>query len=173
VAATPPDGSPAEIRYRPIGHVETPHRSPAGAPIQPSGARGVRGTIRLRAGLEPALDGLEGFSHLILVYHCHRAGAARLAVTPYLDDRPRGVLATRAPARPNPIGLSVVRLVAVRADSLEVEDVDLLDGTPLLDIKPFVPAFDMPEGEVRFGWLEECLRQAVSARADERFHGGG
>lgn len=161
------------ITYTPIGTVETPYRNPEGTPIQPAGARGVRGTVRLRPDLEPALEGLSGFSHLILLYHCHRAGTARLRCTPYLDDQPRGVLATRSPARPNPIGLSVVRLVAVRGATLEVEDVDLLDGTPLLDLKPFVPAFDLPEGEVRTGWLEGRLAAATNARADGRFHREG
>ena len=159
-----------EVRYRPIGVVRSPHREPRGTPIQPAGARGVRGRVELDPALEPALQDLEGFSHVILLYHCHRAGAPQLRVAPYLDEESHGLLATRAPSRPNSIGLSVVRLVAVRGPVLEVEDVDVLDGTPLLDLKPFVPAFDVPPGPVRTGWLEDRLADVESRTADDRFH---
>jgi tRNA-Thr(GGU) m(6)t(6)A37 methyltransferase TsaA len=173
MAGDPDETSATAVTYHPIGVVESPHRDPSGTPIQPAGARGVRATVRLRPELEPALDGLAGFSHLILVFHCHRATAGPLRCTPYLDNEPHGLFATRSPARPNPIGLSVVRLVAVRGATLEIEDVDLLDGTPVLDVKPFVPTFDQPAGEVRVGWLEGRVDTAPSARADDRFHRDG
>ncbi len=162
---------PDAISYRPIGVIRSPHADPVDAPIQPAGARGVRGTVEVDAALEPALEDLEGFSHVVLLYHCHRAAEAKLRVIPYLGDVGHGVLATRAPARPNPIGLSVVRLVGVRGPVLDIEDVDVLDGTPLLDVKPFVPAFDVPEGPIRIGWLEGRSGNAGSATADGRFHG--
>jgi tRNA-Thr(GGU) m(6)t(6)A37 methyltransferase TsaA len=115
------------------------------------------------------LKDLAGFSHLILLYHFHRAGPARLTVTPFLDDAPHGVFATRAPARPNPIGLSVVRLVGVEGLVLHLTDVDVLDQTPLIDLKPYVPAFDQPDGPVRVGWLSGRAAGAATAAADERF----
>jgi len=159
----------APICYRPIGVLHSPWREATGTPIQPLGARGVRGSAVLFPEWAPALTDLDGFSHVILLYHCHRAGEPSLLVTPYLDARPHGVLATRAPARPNPIGLSVLRLVAVEGTVLTLEDVDILDGTPLLDVKPFVPAFDVPEGDVRIGWLAERAAAARAAAADGRF----
>lgn len=157
------------VCYRPIGVLHSAWREAAGTPIQPAGARGVRGTVVLHPELAPALTDLDGFSHVILLYHCHRAAQASLLVTPYLDAHPHGVLATRAPARPNPIGLSVLRLLAVEGTKLILEDVDILDGTPVLDLKPFVPAFDVPDGEVRVGWLAERAAQAGTAAADRRF----
>lgn len=160
----------ATIEYTAIGFAETPHESAAGTPIQPAGARGVRGVIRLRPELEPAVQGLEGFSHLSVLFHCDRARPARLVITPYLGDVECGVFATRSPSRPNPIGLSVVRLIAVSGTVLEIEDVDLLNGTPILDLKPYVPAFDVPTTEVRIGWLEGRDGRTSSARADDRFH---
>jgi tRNA-Thr(GGU) m(6)t(6)A37 methyltransferase TsaA len=158
-----------EIAYRPIGVLRTPFSEAEGAPVQPSGARGEAGTAELAPELAPGLADLEGFSHLILLYHCHLAGECRLVVRPFLDRAEHGVFAVRAPARPNPIGLSVVRLVKVEGATLHLADVDMLDGTPLLDVKPYVPEFDRPAGEVRTGWLEGKGQEARTARADRRF----
>lgn len=160
-----------DITYTPIGILHTPFTKPQGMPIQPKGARGVRGELELDPRFEAGLADIEGFSHLILLYHFHAAGETKLTVTPYLDTASHGVFATRAPARPNSLGLSVVKLVGVRGSVLELEDVDVLDGTPVLDVKPYVPAFDTPVSEVRSGWLEEKGSDAGDARADERFHG--
>lgn len=159
------------VSYAPIGVARSPHADAAGAPIQPSGARGQVGQIILRPELAEGLRDLEGFSHLIVIYHCHQSGPARLLVTPFLDKAAHGVFATRAPARPNAIGLSVVRLAGVRDNVIDILDVDLLDGTPILDVKPLVPAFDLPEGPVRVGWLATRADQADQARADDRFAG--
>lgn len=137
-------------------------------PIQPAGAAGVRGRVEVKPAYAAGLKDLAGFSHVILLYHFHRAGKASLRVRPFLDSKVRGVFATRAPARPNAIGLSVVRLRRVRKNVLFVEDLDVLDGAPLLDIKPHVPAF-APAGPVRTGWLEKQKRRARSHRADARF----
>ncbi len=158
------------VAFTPIGVIRSPHTTPQGMPIQPSGARGVRGSIELDAQYLEGLADLEGFSHLIVLYHFHAAGKPTLTVTPYLDKATHGVFATRAPSRPNPLGLSVVKLVGMSGPVLELEDVDILDGTPVLDIKPYVPAFDAPLGEVRAGWLEDKGGDAGTARADERFH---
>ncbi len=154
------------VTYRPIGVVRSPFREASGAPIQPSRAAGARGRVELRPDLADGLRDLDGFSHVVLLCHLDRARPHRLRVVPYLDTVPRGVFATRAPSRPNPIGLSVVRLVGVDGATLDVEDVDLLDGTPVLDVKPYVDDFDRP-AEVRTGWLEDARRRDV--RADDRF----
>jgi len=157
------------VQLTPIGVIRSPWPSSEGAPIQPSGARGVRATVEVRGDLSAGLADLGGFSHVILLYLCDRTGSCSLTPTPFLDETPRGVFATRAPARPNPIGLSVVRLVAIRGPVLEVEDVDVLDGTPLLDIKPFVPDFDVPIGEVSIGWLAGRLDSGRVPLGDDRF----
>jgi tRNA-Thr(GGU) m(6)t(6)A37 methyltransferase TsaA len=156
------------IEYRPIGFIRTPFREPTGVPIQPSRGRGVRGTVIVEPEFVAALADVDGFSHVVLLCHLHRARPWRPRVVPFLDTVERGLFATRAPSRPNPIGLSVVRLLEVAGDRLEVEDVDLLDETPVLDIKPYVPDFDAPV-EVRLGWLEEARRRA--AGSDDRFAG--
>jgi len=156
------------IVYRPIGVIHSPFTELAGMPIQPAGAVGVVGTAVLYPEFTPGLQDLDGFSHIILLYHLHRVEAASLMVTPFLDSRPRGVFATRAPRRPNPIGLSVVRLVRVEHNILHLVNVDILDGTPLLDIKPYVPEFDH-QPETRTGWLAEAKGQVQNKKSDDRF----
>ena len=159
-----------EMRYRSIGVIHSPFREPRGMPIQPVAAEGVRGSVEIAEAFAEGLKDLDGFSHIILIYHFHRCGPPRLLVTPFMDDVERGVLATRAPVRPNPIGLSIVRLLGVDLERgvLEIEDVDILDGTPLLDLKPYVSRFDRPPAD-RFGWLERGARKVRERRADERF----
>lgn len=157
-----------EITYRPIGVIHSPFDDIANMPIQPSGACGVRGSVEVWPEFVPGLKDLDGFSHLILLYHLHRVKEASLLVTPFLDPEARGVFATRAPKRPNPIGLSVVRLVGIAGRVLHVENVDVLDGTPLLDIKPYVPAFDgHPDACV--GWLTGAQSEVRRKRSDDRF----
>jgi tRNA-Thr(GGU) m(6)t(6)A37 methyltransferase TsaA len=158
------------VTLRPIGIIRTPFGDPEGTPIQATAAIGVAGRIDLDPDLVAGLGDLDGFSHLTLLYHLHRVAASGLTVTPFLDDRPHGIFATRAPARPNPIGLSTVRLIAVVGASIAIEDVDMVDGTPLLDIKPYVPAFD-ERGDVRIGWYAGRLAGLAEARADDRFAG--
>ncbi|MBU2489441.1 MAG: tRNA (N6-threonylcarbamoyladenosine(37)-N6)-methyltransferase TrmO [Proteobacteria bacterium] len=161
-----------EVVYRPIGIIESPFTEPAGMPIQPTGEGAARGRAVLDLEYAPGLADLSGFSHVILLYHFHRSPGPRLTVVPFLDDTPRGVFATRAPARPNPLGLSVVRLVSVTGNVLELDGVDILDGTPLLDVKPYVPAFDS-RPDAACGWLEKSLEKARTRRADDRFIGQG
>ena len=157
--------------YRPIGVIRSPFRDPVGMPIQPGGARGIRGTVEVFGEFRAGLADLDGFSRIILIYPFHRSEGWSPAVTPFLDDRPRGVFATRAPRRPNAIGLSIVRLVEVREGEIAIEDVDVLDGTPLLDIKPYVPAFDSFPDE-KSGWLTGSGDRVGSARSDDRFRKG-
>ncbi len=157
--------SAAKICYRPIGIIHSPFKTLEGMPIQPPGARGIRGWVEVFQEFVPGLKDLDGFSHIILLYYFHRAQEPRLVVKPFMDDEPRGVFATRAPNRPNPIGLSVVRLVKCEGNILHIEDVDILDGTPLLDIKPYVPQFDHPQVE-RIGWLERVVNKVGLTKAN-------
>ncbi len=156
------------LEYTPIGVIHSPHTRLEGMPIQPSGAAGIKGTVEVFQEYEPGLKDLDGFSHLFLLYHFHRNSGFSLEVTPFLDTEKRGVFATRAPKRPNSIGLSVVRLTGVEGRILQIEDVDILDGTPLLDIKPYVPAFDVRQS-VRTGWIEASSDRVSSHRSDKRF----
>jgi tRNA-Thr(GGU) m(6)t(6)A37 methyltransferase TsaA len=157
-----------KIEYHPIGVVHSPHESSQGAPIQPSRARGIEGEVQIDERYAEGLSDLDGFSHIILICHLHKASDFKLKVVPYLDTELRGLFATRAPSRPNPIGLSIVRLLGIDGTTLRIEDVDLLDGTPVLDIKPYVREFD-DEPEVRCGWLDRVKQR--DAVADRRFEG--
>jgi tRNA-Thr(GGU) m(6)t(6)A37 methyltransferase TsaA len=157
-----------EIVYRSIGTIHSPFQDIKGMPVQPGGAEGVRGRVDILPELAPAMKDLDGFSHLILIYHLHRAGEYKALVVPFLDNQSHGVFATRAPARPNTIGLSVVKLLQVEENQLYIENVDILDGTPLLDLKPYVPEFDAAD-DVRVGWLEKSRDQVRRKRSDDRF----
>ena len=143
------------IEYRPIGTVHTPFRSPDGVPVQASRSENAPGTVVVDEQYIEGLSDLDGFSHIVLVCHLHLSRPFKLKVTPFLDDVPRGLFATRAPARPNPIGLTVVALDKIEGNTLYIRGVDLIDGTPLLDIKPWVGEFDEPV-QIRLGWLEEA-----------------
>jgi len=157
-----------KIEYQPIGTIHSPFKTVKGMPIQPSGAAGVRGTVEIFQQFEQGLKDLDGFSHIILIYHFHRSDGGSLLVMPFLDNVERGVFATRAPNRPNPIGLSVVRLIGIDGCTLTIDGVDVLNGTPLLDIKPYVPDFDSPD-VTSIGWLEKIHKAARSCKADSRF----
>lgn len=157
-----------DIHFKPIGIIRSPFEKPEGMPIQAPGAAGVKGTLELDPAYAEGLADIGGFSHLILLYHFHRVARASLTVVPFLDKLPHGIFATRAPARPNPIGLSVVRLVSVNGCTLEIEGVDVLDGTPLIDIKPYVPAFDAHAAD-RIGWFATKVGATAQTRADDRF----
>jgi len=157
------------ITYHPIGLIHSPFKDLSGMPIQPSGESSASGTVEILPEFSPGLKDLQGFSHIILLYHLHKVHHTSLTVTPFLDSQSHGVFATRAPLRPNPIGLSVVRLVRVEGNTLYVDNLDVLDGTPLLDIKPYVPEFDH-QPDVRLGWLESVKGKVKSTRSDDRFN---
>jgi tRNA-Thr(GGU) m(6)t(6)A37 methyltransferase TsaA len=159
----------SEIVHRAIGRIRTPFHEAAGTPIQPAYADGATGEVVLDEEFVGALDDLEGFDRIWLICALDRAGAFRARVTPYRDTQERGLFATRSPCRPNRIGLSAVRLVRREGRTLHVLDVDVLDDTPLLDIKPYVPEFDAFPSS-RAGWLE--APGADRKVADERFHAG-
>lgn len=156
------------IQLKSIGTIRTPFTKPEGMPIQPAGARDVPGQVILDRSYVEGLSDLDGFSHVILIYYFHRSRGYALRVRPFMDDHERGLFSTRAPRRPNPIGLSVVRLVAIEDNILEIRGVDMLDGTPLLDIKPYVPKFDSVEA-LSTGWLEKIAEGSETMRSDRRF----
>jgi len=156
------------IEFDPIGIIHTPFTKPEGMPIQPAGATGVKGTVEIFPEYQEGLKDLDGFSHIILLYHFHRSQGFSLQVVPYMDTRKRGLFATRSPKRPNPLGLSIVRLEKIENNILYVQNTDILDGTPLLDIKPYVPEFDS-HVEIRTGWLEKARKTVKDRKSDKRF----
>jgi tRNA (adenine37-N6)-methyltransferase len=157
-----------EIAFKPIGVIRSPFSDVEGMPVQSVAAIGVKGTVELDPELAPGLKDLEGFSHIILIYYFHLNKGYSLHVIPFLDPTLKGVFATRVPRRPNGIGFSVVRLTGIQGNNLEIEDVDILDQTPLLDIKPFVPQFDHREVQST-GWFAKGAPKASEIRADRRF----
>ncbi|MGD0227483.1 MAG: tRNA (N6-threonylcarbamoyladenosine(37)-N6)-methyltransferase TrmO [Terriglobia bacterium] len=156
------------MKVKPIGVIHSPFRQATGTPIQPCFARGVEGRVEVFKEFVPGLRDLAGFERIWLLYWFDRTviETPGLLVKPYLDSARRGVFATRAPARPNPIGLSAVRLRKIRDNTLTICDVDILNGTPLLDIKPYVPKFDS-FSVARMGWLKGAM--AKRTVADNRF----
>lgn len=158
------------ITFFPIGVIQSDHVLPDETPIQPVFANGCCGRAEIFPEYEKGLKDLEGFSHIILLYHLHQASPPCLIIRPFLDDTPRGIFATRGPCRPNPIGLSVVRLVKREGLTLFLDDVDILDGTPLLDIKPFVPMFDSPKN-TRVGWIENVDPEISFSRGRRGYRG--
>jgi tRNA-Thr(GGU) m(6)t(6)A37 methyltransferase TsaA len=156
------------VMYQPIGIIRTPFRSPRGTPIQPAAGKGVRGTVEVFPDYADGLRDLDGFSHIVLIYHFHLVRGHSLRVMPFMDCRRRGIFATRAPRRPNPIGLSVVRLDRIDGNILYIRDVDIVDGTPLIDIKPYVREFESIK-RPRLGWLGPRITRLGRTRDDGRF----
>lgn len=156
------------IKYKPIGVIHSPFKEPEGTPIQPAGAKGINGTVEIFPEYAEGLKDIEGFSHIILIYHFHLSRVTLLKAKPYMDNQLHGVFAMRGPSRPNPIGISAVRLVRIEDNILHIQDVDIVDETPLLDIKPYVPEFDVREAE-RTGWLEKNVHKLPASKDDGRF----
>jgi len=156
------------MKINPIGVVHSSITQAEGAPIQPVFAKDSEGIVEVYEPYRQGLKDLDGFERIWLLYWFHKARAPKLMVKPFLDDTERGLFATRAPARPNPIGLSSVRLLSIEAGSIRVAELDVLDGTPLLDIKPYVAKFDCHRVK-RNGWIDNIPdKQGI---ADERFCG--
>ncbi|MCK4857389.1 MAG: tRNA (N6-threonylcarbamoyladenosine(37)-N6)-methyltransferase TrmO [candidate division Zixibacteria bacterium] len=151
---------------KPIGVIRSPFTQAEGTPIQPSLAEGATGIVEVFPEYAEGLQDLKGFERIWLIYWFDRSCELKLKVIPFRDTKERGVFATRAPCRPNKIGLSSVRLLDIKGSILKVADIDILDGTPLLDIKPYVPRFDIYQG-ARSGWLERDGNDLT--RADRRF----
>jgi len=144
-----------DITYRPIGIIHTPYTDKECTPIQGCFAPESKGSIEIFPEYSQGLQNIEEFSHLILIYHFHQAGGSHLVARPFLDKEKKGIFAIRYFTRPNPIGLSIVKLLKVNGNIIHIGEVDMLDGTPLLDIKPYVPQFDIKEG-VKDGWYRSA-----------------
>jgi tRNA-Thr(GGU) m(6)t(6)A37 methyltransferase TsaA len=157
-----------KITFTPIGIIHSSFTELAGMPIQPAGEKSAPGTIEIFPEYSAGLKDLDGFSHIYLIFYLHQSHFSDLTVAPFLDDQPHGVFATRAPNRPNPIGLSLVKLDRVEDNILTVENLDILDGTPLLDIKPYVALFE-ETADLRVGWLEGNLDKIREKTSDGRF----
>ena len=160
-----------EFVFRAIGVIHSPHKEPSKTPIQPVFAAGIGGTVTVDPEYTDGLRDLEGFSHIYLLYPFHRAQQTKLLVRPFLQDEAHGVFATRAPCRPNKLGFSVVKLISIDDCTLLVEDLDILDGTPLLDIKPYIARFDSRES-VRSGWQDSVADDEAAVRGQRGFGGG-
>ena len=157
-----------KITYKPIGKIRSPFKEPEGTPIQPTAEGSANGKIELLLDYKEGLKDLEGFSHLILLFHCHKAGEPSLTIKPFMEDKPHGIFSIRAPSRPNSIGLSIVQLEKIEDNIVYIKNVDILDETPLLDIKPYVPEFDRRDN-VKIGWLEKNVSKLSSIEDDGRF----
>ena len=156
-----------KFNFSPIGIIHSPYAEPVGIPIQGVFAGDATGAVEVFPEFNAGLADLDGFSHIILLYGFHLSNGYTLTCKPFLDIQARGVFATRAPRRPNPIGLSVVRLLGIEGRVLRIADIDIVDKTPLLDIKPYIPDFDMRTG-VRTGWYEQA-RNKQQTVSDSRF----
>ena len=156
------------ITYTPIGIIHSPFNNKEGMPIQSAGAIGIKGTIEIKEEFTDGLEDLDGFSHIILIYSFHKSKGFNLKVKPFLSEKIHGVFSTRAPERPNAIGISAVKLLSIKKNIIEIENVDVLDGTPLLDIKPYIPEFDIHKVD-KYGWLENKQFNINETKSDNRF----
>lgn len=155
---------------KPIGTIYSPYTNLQDMPIQPKGAKNTLGTVEVNEEFLQGLDDLSGFSHIYLLYIFHKVERTALRVTPFMDTNPRGVFSTRSPLRPNHIGLSIVELEGVEKNLVKVRGIDILNGTPLLDIKPYIESFDGVK-DSRSGWMKATANEVAQKRSDDRFIG--
>jgi tRNA-Thr(GGU) m(6)t(6)A37 methyltransferase TsaA len=155
------------IQCRPIGFIRSVFTDVNGMPIQTAAAQDVNASLEVLPEFQKGLKGIEGFDYLILITHLHRSERESLEVVPFLDDQSHGVFSTRSPARPNRLGLSIINLIGVDGLILTFKGCDMLDGTPVLDIKPYVPAFDLRDAH-RVGWYESRIQNLPHTRSDDR-----
>ena len=153
---------------KPIGTIHSPYQTIEDMPIQPKGALEVEGTVLVDEAYLDGLQDLDGFSHIYLLYGFHKAARTELLVTPFMDTEKRGVFATRSPLRPNHIGISLVKLINIERNKVMVTGIDVLDGTPLLDIKPYIEKFDVVK-ESTSGWMTATEEEIRKKRSDARF----
>ena len=158
------------IAYNAIGIIHSEHVAAEQTPIQSAYAQGCKGRVEVFPEFGEGLRDLDGFSHVFLIYHFHKAGTAKLLVKPFLQDVERGVFATRAPCRPNAVGLSIVQLIRREGNILHLDNMDILDGTPLLDIKPYTAMFDRIE-TTRNGWQDEVDEETAKLRGKRGYIG--
>jgi len=159
------------IELKPIATIKSPFCKLVNMPVQPTGGKNHYAIIEFDKKYEKGLKDLDGFSHVYLIYYFHKVKEPKLEVVPFNDktNTPRGVFATRTPVRPNSIGFSLVELVSVKKNIVTIRGVDILDGTPLLDIKPYIENFDKVEGEVKSGWMKSTIEEVSQKRSDDRF----
>jgi len=159
-----------KVEFTCIGTIYSPFTELKGMPIQPIGAEGVKGEIHLNKNLTNGLKDIEGFSHLTLIYYLHKVNSYELEVKPFLDDKPHGIFATRSPKRPNPIGISVVKLNHIKKNIIYISNVDILSETPILDIKPYVPQlYENTIKNLKIGWFKTNHEKAKNKKSDNRF----
>jgi tRNA (adenine37-N6)-methyltransferase len=158
-----------DIILKPIGIIHSEFKDIKSMPIQPTGDNADKGRIEVDSKYLEGLKDLDGFSHIIIIYNFHKAEQVKLTVKPFLDDNTHGVFATRTPVRPNHIGISIVEIDKINENNIFVKNIDVLDGTPVIDIKPFVPGFDVPKSDVRIGWLESNIKNVATRLSDDRF----
>ena len=156
------------IQYKPIGIIHSPFKEAKGTPIQPTASVDNKGTVEIFPEYIEGLKDLENFSHIFLIYHFHLSKKTSLKVKPFMDNIERGIFAIRAPSRPNSIGISIVRLTKIEDNILYINDVDIIDGTPLLDIKPYIPEFDIRK-VTKNGWLTQNVHKLGKTKDDGRF----
>jgi tRNA-Thr(GGU) m(6)t(6)A37 methyltransferase TsaA len=159
------------INLKQIATIRSPFCNLEKMPVQPRGAKNTYATIEFKKEFQEGLKDLDGFSHLYLIYYFHKVKEHKLSVIPFNDNTntPRGVFSTRTPMHPNSIGLSVVELVSVEDNIVTIKGVDILDGTPLLDIKPYIENFDKIEGKTKSGWMKSSSNDIEVKRSDDRF----
>lgn len=159
-----------QITLSSIGIIHSPFNELSGMPIQPTSESSAEGFLEIHPEFADGLKDLDGFSHVYLLYHLHKAQPAKLRIKPFLDNEVRGVFATRAPRRPNPIGLSLVKVLRVEGSIVHVANLDILNGTPLIDIKPYIPEFE-DASKIRTGWQTKAKGQVRQKISDQRFLG--
>ncbi len=147
-----------EIVYRPIGIIHTPFKGQESVPVQPVFGKDIEGRVEVFEEYSDGLQDIDGFSHIILIYHLHKSKGFNLKVKPHWSDQLHGVFTTRSPRRPNPIGISVVELIEVKGNTLIIRGIDILDETPLLDIKPYIPEFDSFNVK-KIGWFQKEIEK--------------
>lgn len=159
-----------KITMTPIGIIKTPHKTIEGMPIQPTGAKGIKGELHIKEEFADGLKDLEGFSHINILYHFHKVNGYSLEVHPFLDNKTHGIFATRSPKRPNKIGSSIVKVDKVENNIVYISNIDVLDETPLLDIKPHVPhLYEDTIENLQIGWFETKADKAKTKKSDDRF----
>ncbi len=157
------------FKFKSIGVIHSSFKKLENMPIQPTGEKAMRGQIEIFPKYIDGLEDVDGFSHIIVIYHFHKCSKTKLTVKPFLDNYNRGVFSTRAPVRPNHIGISIVEVARIDKGIIHIKNIDALDGTPVLDIKPFVPNFDIPKTKIKLGWLDSVSENAVTKISDDRF----
>jgi tRNA (adenine37-N6)-methyltransferase len=154
--------------FKPIGIIHSPFHKLDEMPIQPTSQASKPGWVEIYPQFVEGLRDLDGFSHIYLIYYLHKVESVKLSVTPFLDTQSRGLFSTRAPCRPNPIGLSLVQLERIENNRLHIARLDILDQTPLLDIKPYIPEFESSQ-DARIGWAAQTKGKVRTQQSDKRF----